>query len=458
MSNSGKVQAQQNLHRATISSLFGSIIEWYDFFLYGVVAGLVFDKLYFPGENEFVSTMLAYGTFALGFVARPLGGIIFGHFGDTVGRKKMLMLTLLLMGGATVAIGLIPTYDHIGIWAPILLLFFRIVQGIGLGGEWGGAVLMTYESAPQARRGFFSSIPQTGMSLGLVLASGVVGLLSWLLTDEAFLSWGWRVAFLLSGVMALVGGYIRNHVSESPEFEAMKKEADADKNQEKAPMPLVDTLRRYPRIILACMGARMIDGVFFNVFGVYSLNYLTRELELPRTVALVGVMISALLMTCFIPFWGAVSDRVGKARVYGLGALFASLSAFPAFYVMQTFSGNIYLVWLAIIIPFGIFHAAVFGTMSSFFSSCFDAKVRYTAISFVYQLAGVVAGGLTPIIATVLTDINGGDPWLLCLYVLAAGLLSVACTRWIARHVPDQATHSNKESVPTAFQTSSTTS
>ncbi len=368
------------------------------------------------------------------------------------------MLTLLLMGGATVAIGLIPTYEHIGIWAPILLLFFRIVQGIGLGGEWGGAVLMTYESAPKARRGFFSSIPQTGMSLGLVLASGVVGLLSWQLTDEAFLSWGWRVAFLLSGVMALVGGYIRNHVSESPEFEAMKKEADANNSKEKSPLPLVDTLRRYPRIILACMGARMIDGVFFNVFGVYSLNYLTRELELPRTVALVGVMISALLMTCFIPFWGAVSDRVGKARVYGLGALFASLSAFPAFYVMQTFSGNIYLVWLAIIIPFGIFHAAVFGTMSSFFSSCFDAKVRYTAISFVYQLAGVVAGGLTPIIATVLTDINGGDPWLLCLYVLAAGLLSVACTRWIARHVPDQATHSANDSVPTTLQTSSTTS
>ncbi len=445
MNNSEHGQARTNLHRATISSLFGSIIEWYDFFLYGVVAGLVFDKLYFPGENEFLSTMLAYGTFALGFVARPLGGIIFGHFGDTVGRKKMLMLTLLLMGGATVAIGFIPTYAQIGIWAPILLLFFRIVQGIGLGGEWGGAVLMTYESAPQARRGFFSSIPQTGMSLGLVLASGVVGLLSWQLSNEAFLSWGWRVAFLLSGLMALVGGYIRNHVSETPEFEAMKQKATAAKSTEKPVLPLVDTLRRYPRMILACMGARMIDGVFFNVFGVYSLNYLTRELDLPRTHALLGVMMSAVLMTCFIPFWGAVADRVGKARVYGLGALFASLSAFPAFYVMQTFSDNIYLVWLAIIIPFGIFHAAVFGTMSSFFSSCFDAKVRYTAISFVYQLAGVVAGGLTPIIATVLTDINGGDPWLLCLYVLAAGLLSVACTRWIARHVPDQVTYARSE-------------
>lgn len=444
MSTSEHGQARSNLHRATISSLFGSIIEWYDFFLYGVVAGLVFDKLYFPGENEFISTMLAYGTFALGFVARPLGGVIFGHFGDTIGRKKMLMLTLLLMGGATVAIGFIPTYAQIGIWAPILLLFFRIVQGIGLGGEWGGAVLMTYESAPQASRGFFSSIPQMGMSLGLVLASGVVGLLSWKLSNEAFLEWGWRVAFLLSGLMALVGGYIRNHVSESPEFEAMKQKAALSENAEKTVLPLVETLRRYPRMILACMGARMIDGVFFNVFGVYSLNYLTRELDLPRTSALIGVMMSAILMTCFIPFWGAVADRVGKARVYGLGALFASLSAFPAFYVMQTFADNIYLVWLAIVIPFGIFHAAVFGTMSSLFSSCFDAKVRYTAISFVYQLAGVVAGGLTPIVATVLTDINGGAPWLLCLYVLAAGLLSVACTRWIARHVPDHGTYAYK--------------
>lgn len=433
MEHADTTESRKNLHRATISSLFGSVIEWYDFFLYGVVAGLVFDKLYFPGDSEFVSTMLAYGTFALGFVARPLGGIIFGHFGDTVGRKKMLMLTLFLMGGATVAIGFIPTYAQIGIWAPVLLLFFRIIQGIGLGGEWGGAVLMTYESAPEKRRGFFSSIPQTGMSLGLVLASGVVGLLSWQLSDEAFLSWGWRVAFLLSGVMALVGGYIRTHVSETPEFEAMKKQAEAGQAGQKATLPLVDTLRRYPRMILACMGARMIDGVFFNVFGVYSLNYLTRELDLPRTYALTGVMISAVLMSCFIPFWGAVSDRVGKARVYGTGALLAALSAFPAFYIMQHYASNIYIVWLAIIIPFGIFHAAVFGTMSSFFSSCFDAKVRYTAISFVYQLAGVVAGGLTPIIATILTDMNGGNPWYLCLYVLMAGLLSVACTVWISR-------------------------
>lgn len=427
-------ESRTNLHRATISSLFGSVIEWYDFFLYGVVAGLVFDKLYFPGESEFVSTMLAYGTFALGFVARPLGGIIFGHYGDTIGRKKMLMLTLYLMGGATVAIGFIPTYESIGIWAPILLLFFRIIQGIGLGGEWGGAVLMTFESAPEKRRGFFSSIPQTGMSLGLVLASGVVGLLSWQLSNEAFLSWGWRVAFLLSGVMALVGGYIRSHVSETPEFEAMKKQKDAEQTVEKVDLPLVDTLKRYPRMILACMGARMIDGVFFNVFGVYSLNYLTRELHLPRTYALTGVMISAVIMTCFIPFWGAVSDRVGRARVYGTGALFAALSAFPAFYVMQTYADNIYIVWLAIVIPFGIFHAAVFGTMSSFFSSCFDARVRYTAISFVYQLAGVVAGGLTPIIATLLTDMNAGNPWYLCIYVLLIGMLSVACTMWISRH------------------------
>ena len=421
---------RNNLRRASISSVLGSVIEWYDFFLYGVVAGLVLDKLYFPGDDAFVATLLAYGTFALGFVARPIGGIVFGHFGDTLGRKKMLMLTLLLMGGATVAIGLIPTYAQIGIAAPILLLLCRIIQGIGLGGEWGGAVLMTYESAPPHRRGFFGSLPQTGMSLGLVGASGVVGLLSWGLSDEQFMSWGWRVAFLLSGLMVLVGGYIRSHVNETDDFKTAQK---ASTSQAKRDIPLLRTLRRYPRMVIACMGARMIDGVFFNVMGVFSLSYLTRQLNFERTPVLMGIMFGALLMTFFIPFWGAMADRVGKARIYGMGALLAALSIFPSFYVMYNSDGDIYLVWAAIIIPFGIFHAAVFGTMSSFFASCFDASVRYTGISFVYQVAGVLAGGLTPIIATLLTDWDAGDPWFLCTYVLIIGLISTACTVWISR-------------------------
>ncbi|MNJ35522.1 Inner membrane metabolite transport protein YhjE [compost metagenome] len=376
------------------------------------------------------SVLLSYGVFAVGFIARPVGGIVFGHFGDTLGRKKMLIITLAMMGGATVIIGLIPTYQQIGVMAPILLLSCRIFQGIGLGGEWGGSVLMTYESAPPAHRGFYASLPQIGMSLGLVIASGVIGLLSWLLTEEQFMSWGWRTAFLLSGVFVLVGSYIRTNVSETGDFKEVKQKV---RDRARQSLPITNMLRRYPRMIFACMGARMIDGVFFNVFGVYSLNYLTQQLHLPRTSALIGIMLSALLMSCFIPFWGHVADRVGKARVYAMGAFMSAMSVFPAFWVMHSFPEHLVLVWLAIIIPFGIFHAAVFGTMSSLFSECFDASVRYTGISFVYQVAGVFAGGLTPIIAALLTGIDAGNPWFLCSYVLFIGLLSAWCARWIGR-------------------------
>ncbi|MCY1210414.1 Proline/betaine transporter [compost metagenome] len=425
-----QISGQQSGHRlrkVVTSSTIGAMVEWYDFFLYGVVAGLVFNKLYFPSTDPVVGTLLAYTTFAAGFVARPLGGVIFGHFGDTLGRKRMLVLTLMIMGVATTAIGLIPTYDQIGVWAPILLLVCRIAQGIGLGGEWGGAVLMTFESAPANRRGFFASLPQTGMSLGLVLASGVIALLSLLLSDKDFLAWGWRIGFLLSAVMVLIGSYMRSNVEESPEFEATQRTRKA------APgLPFLAMLRQYPRVVLACMGARFIDGVFFNVFGVYSLAYLTQTLKLSRNDALLGVLIGAGVMTLFIPLWGALSDRVGRPLVYGTGALLAGLSAFPAFWLMQHSGGNVLLVWAAIIIPFGIFHAAVFGTMSSMFSEVFDPSVRYTGISFVYQFAGVFAGGLTPIIATWLNAKAGGEPWYLCGYVLAIGILSALCTMWIA--------------------------
>ncbi|MDK3024093.1 MFS transporter [Cupriavidus taiwanensis] len=430
----------RKLRKIVTSSTIGAMVEWYDFFLYGVVAGLVFNKLYFPSTDPVVGTLLAYATFAAGFVARPLGGVIFGHFGDTLGRKRMLVLTLMIMGIATTAIGLIPTYDQIGIWAPVLLLLCRIAQGIGLGGEWGGAVLMTFESAPAGRRGFFASLPQTGMSLGLVLASGVIALLSLALSDQDFLAWGWRIAFLLSAVMVFIGSYMRTHVEESPEFAAARR--NSPRNQPDAQgLPFLAMLRQYPRVVLACMGARFIDGVFFNVFGVYSLSYLTQTLKLSRNEALLGVLLGAGVMTLFIPLWGAVSDRVGRPLVYGTGALLAGLSAFPAFWLMQHSGGNVLLVWAAIIIPFGIFHAAVFGTMSSMFSEVFDARVRYTGISFVYQFAGVFAGGLTPIIATWLNARGAGEPWYLCGYVLAIGVLSAACTLWIGRRSAPAGAH-----------------
>ena len=215
---------KKSLHRIIHSSVIGSTIEWYDFFLYGVVAGLVFNELYFPADNEFVSTILAYSTFAVGFVARPVGGIIFGHFGDKIGRKSMLILTLTIMGVSTALIALIPTYDQIGIWAPIALVLLRIIQGIGLGGEWGGAVLMAFESAPAERRGYYASFPQIGLALGLLLSSGVVGILSFFLADAQFMAWGWRIAFGLSTFLIFIGLWMRVHVNESPEFETVKEE------------------------------------------------------------------------------------------------------------------------------------------------------------------------------------------------------------------------------------------
>lgn len=407
------------------SALIGATIEWYDFFLYGVVAGIVFNKLYFPGHDEVVSTMLAYTTFAVGFVARPLGGVIFGHFGDRIGRKSMLVLTLMIMGIATFLIGLTPTYDQIGILAPILLLLLRVAQGIGIGGEWGGAVLMAYEYAPESKRGFYASLPQIGLALGLFLASGVVALLSWLCTDAQFMAWGWRVAFLLSGLMVVVGMYIRLNVKETPEFAAVKA-----RNAETA-IPFMDMLRRFPGNVLKGMGARYIDGVFFNVFGVFSINYLTNTLKINRTDALLGVMLAAVVMCFTIPYFGAMSDRLGRARTYMWGSLITGLAAFPAFWLMMTSGGNTVVIWFAIIIPFGVLYASVYGPEAALFCDLFDAKVRYTGISFVYQFSGIFASGITPVIATALIKANGGSPWYLCGYVLFAGIVSALCARSI---------------------------
>ena len=249
MSNEQTLDQQKNLRRVVISSVLGAVIEWYDFFLYGVVAGLFFNKLYFPDFDPRIGTMLAFATFAVGFVARPLGGIIFGHFGDKLGRKKVLILTLEIMGTATVCIGLIPTYETIGIWAPILLIICRLLQGIGLGGEWGGAVLMSFESAPESKRAFYGSLPQIGMSIGLLLASGVIALLSAILSPESFLSWGWRVAFILSAVLLIVGSYMRMTVQETKDF------AEAKAKAPEAKFPLIEVFKKYPKMVLAAMDA-----------------------------------------------------------------------------------------------------------------------------------------------------------------------------------------------------------
>ena len=415
------------IRRVVVSAVIGATIEWYDFFLYGVVAGIVFNKLYFPPGDPLVATLLAYTTFAVGFVTRPLGGVIFGHFGDRIGRKKMLIMTLMIMGIATFLIGLVPTYAQIGVGAPLLLLVLRVFQGIGLGGEWGGAVLMTYEYAPKGQRGLYASLPQIGLAIGLFLASGIVALLSSLLTDQQFLDWGWRIAFLISGAMVGVGLYIRMNVAETPEFEAMKARNEALR------MPFVDLIKRYPGNVLKGMGARYIDGVFFNIFAVFSIGYLTSTIKISRTQALIGVMAAAIVMCFTIPFFGRLSDRIGRTKVYFWGALITALSSFPAFWFMTHSAGNMMVIWLSIMIPLGIIYASVYGPEAALFCDLFDAKVRYSGISFVYQFSGIFASGITPLVATALLKSGGGEPWQICMYVVFAGVVSAGSAALIGR-------------------------
>lgn len=408
----------REVRKVALASLVGSTVEWYDFFLYGVVAGLVFNHLFFPTDDPTISTLLAYATFAVGFVARPFGGLVFGHFGDKIGRKTMLVLTLLIMGGATVAIGLLPTYQQIGIAAPILLLLMRILQGIGIGGEWGGAVLMAYEFAPPHKKGFYASIPQIGLSLGLALASGTMALLS-MLPDESFMSWGWRVAFIASIVLVLLGTWIRSNVGESPEFEKVK----AQHRAEDQGMPFVQMVKRYPTNIVLGMGARYIDGVFFNVFAVFSILYLTAHVGMERSFALRTVAAAAMVMVVTIPLFGRISDIFGQARTYAVGSALLAISVFPAFWLMST--GDPLLVVLGIVLPFGIVYPMCYGPEAALFANLFDPSVRYTGVSFVYQFSGIFASGITPMIATALLAANDNDPHWLSMYVAFAGIVSM---------------------------------
>jgi MFS transporter, MHS family, shikimate and dehydroshikimate transport protein len=420
------VQAPQMVKLVAFASFIGTTVEWYDFFLYGTVTGLVFNKLFFPSSSPFISLMLAYTTYAVGFASRPVGGVLFGHFGDRIGRKPLLVFTLLLMGLSTFLIGLLPTYESIGVAAPIMLLLLRILQGIAVGGEWGGAVVMCFEYARREQRGLFAAFPQVGLAVGLCLSTGIVALMTAVLSPADFESWGWRVAFIVSILLVAIGLFIRLKILETPEFAKLRD------SERIAKVPVGEVFRDYFPNVLLGWGARYIDGVVFNIYAVFTIAYVVSVLHYKTTQVLLAITIAAFLLIFTIPIAANWSDKIGRRKLFGWTALVSGLLAFPAFWLMQ-YSGNVVLVSLAIIVPFGVIYAGIYGPEAALFCELFDTRVRYTGISVVYQLSGIISSAITPLVATALLAAGGNTPWLVATYMLMVGIISAVSTYLMRR-------------------------
>lgn len=405
-----------SINQVAAASVIGAVVEWYDFFLYATMAALVFNSEFFPNFDALTGTLVAFGTFAAGFVTRPIGGLIFGHYGDRLGRKKMLVMTMMIMGGATFAMGLLPTYATIGVWAPILLLILRMLQGIGLGGEWGGAAILTFEHAPKNRRGLFSSWPQTGVPIGLLLSTLAVNGAS-AFGDDALVSWAWRLPFLFSIVLVAVGFFVRLRVSEPPAFEKVVETGS------RAERPFLEVFKSYPKLTMLAMGTRFCESLVFNVYNAFILTYTTIVLGLPKNVALNGLLIAAVLGLAIIPITGRISDKIGRRPVLALGALISGVSAFPVFAMIDTASTP--LIWAGIIIGWAFGACTMFGPEAAFFAELYPARVRYTGMSIVYQIGVLPSGAIAPAVATALVDSSGGSSWPVALYVVIFAVIAL---------------------------------
>ena len=406
---------------ALLASLVGTTIEWYDFFLYATAASLVFNHAFFPDQSSLVGTLLSFATFAVGFVVRPIGGFVFGHVGDRIGRKKTLALTMFLMGGATALMGLLPTAAQIGVLAPILLLLLRIAQGFALGGEWAGAILLAVEHSPSRRRGFAGSVPQVGLALGLALGTGVFALLQIALPEAAFEYYGWRIAFLISIVLVVFGVIVRLKASETPAFEKIRDTGD------RVAVPLREVFRPpYLRSTVLGLLSRWGEGAAFNTWGVFAISYATGTLHLERVPVLIAVTAAALVMAALLPVSGLLTDRFGARAVYASGIAAYALAVFPVFALINT--GSIAAYTIGMLLVFGVIHAWFYGAQGTLYASLYPARIRYTGLSTVYQLSGVYASGLTPLILTALIAAANKSPWLACTYLVATAAISVVAT------------------------------
>jgi len=401
--------------RVMLASAVGSALEWYDFFIYGTAAALVFGDLFFPKLDQDAGTLAAFATFGVGFFARPFGGMVFGHLGDRLGRKPVLVITLMLVGVGTFLIGLLPTYESAGIWAPIMLVTLRLVQGFGAGAEYGGAVILAVEHAPPGRRGFFGSWAAIGVNFGLLLATGVFALVS-ALPKEDFLSWGWRIPFLLSIVLILVGFYIRSRVTETPVFSEIAAKNKAVRS------PVKEAFLKHPREFLVVFGARLAENGLGFLYPVFTLSYMTKQLGLPKSMVLSGIMAAYAISLFTVPAFSALSDRIGRRPVYGFAALFSAALAFPFFLMVNTL--NPVLIWLALILAISIGVAGMFGPQAAYFAEMFGARLRYSGFASARELGSLLAGGPAPFVSGLLLLWAGGQPWGVAGYIIVLSLIT----------------------------------
>ena len=405
-----------DIRRVAFASTIGTTLEWYDFFIFASSAALVFSKLFFPTFDPVAGTIASLTSFAVGFIARPLGGAVFGHFGDRIGRKAMLVLSLTMMGGVTFLIGLLPTYASVGVAAPIMLTILRFVQGFAVGGEWGGATLMVIEHAPAKKRGFYGSWPQMGIPGALILSTGAMALTTALTTPAQFAAWGWRVPFLLSAILVIVGIVIRRRLAESPSIARLRR------HHETPSVPIATLMKQHKRSTLLLVASQAVQCAGFYVIAVYSLVYLTQNLHLPRSEALHALMIAAACTLVAHPTFGALSDRIGRKKVFMGGMIFLGLFIYPYFLMLNT--GSFPMIVLAMSLAMAIGEGSVQAAQPSLFAEQYPSGVRYSGVSLAYQLATVAWSGPTPVIAAMLIAWAGGY-MVLVGYIVVLAVVSV---------------------------------